>query len=354
MKPFAFMQPRSVSEATAAASTTVAQAMIAGSKPSDDFILKAGGIDLLDLMKEEFQPHGLVDLHLVPDLDRVTDMGLSGIHVGPLVTLAKLAANPIVRERYSALAGAAGASASPQIRNVATLGGNLLQRPRCWYFRSKDFHCLRNGGHHCFAIEGENRYHAIFDNQTCAIVHPSTVATALVALGAIIELTNARGEIRTMPLEAFLISSTTDVHRENDLQSQELLSAVRLPFLSETTRSVHLKQGETDSFDWPIADVAVVLDLAPDGRCVNAAVVLGAAAPVPYRARAAEAFLTETHIDETIAREAAKLALGGATPLAQNAYKIPLLETLVRRAILAAAAGMAVYGDNVSRPRPIS
>ena len=338
MKRFAFIHARSIAEATAAASTTVAEAMIAQSSPSHAFILKAGGIDILDLMKEGLQPQGLIDLREVPDLDRVTDMGVSGLRLGPLLTLARLAEDPIVRERYSAVADAAGASASPQIRNVATLGGNLLQRPRCWYFRSSDFHCLRKGGDHCFAIAGENQYHALFDNQKCAIVHPSTIATALVALGAVVELTNARGEIRTMLLEEFLISSTTDVHRENDLQPHELLSAVQLPLLSETTRSIHVKQGEKDSFDWPLAEVAVVLDFANDGRCRRAAVVLGAAAPVPHRASAAEAFLTETRIDEPIAREAAKLALDGAMPLAQNAYKIPLFETLTRRAILAAAS----------------
>jgi xanthine dehydrogenase YagS FAD-binding subunit len=336
MKPFAFVRAQSVAEAAASASTTVAAAMVAQSSPSQDKFLKAGGIDLLDLMKEGLAPQGLIDLRQVPHLDGVTDAGASGVRIGPLLTLAKVSTNDLIQGRYSALAQAAGAAASPQIRNVATLGGNLLQRPRCWYFRSHDFHCLRKGGGHCFAINGENQHHALFDNHVCAIVHPSTVATALVALGASVELTNASGDVRTLLLENFLLSSTDDVHRENDLEPQEVLTAVQLPLLSESTRSVYLKQGEKDSFDWPLAEVAVAIDRAADGRCLRAAVVLGAAAPVPHRARAAEALLEGAHIDERVAADAAKRALEGATPLAQNAYKIPLFEALVRRAILAA------------------
>ena len=318
MKPFAFVRAQSVAEAAASASTTVAAAMVAQSSPSQDKFLKAGGIDLLDLMKEGLAPQGLIDLRQVPHLDGVTDAGASGVRIGPLLTLAKVSTNDLIQGRYSAL------------------GGNLLQRPRCWYFRSHDFHCLRKGGGHCFAINGENQHHALFDNHVCAIVHPSTVATALVALGASVELTNASGDVRTLLLENFLLSSTDDVHRENDLEPQEVLTAVQLPLLSESTRSVYLKQGEKDSFDWPLAEVAVAIDRAADGRCLRAAVVLGAAAPVPHRARAAEALLEGAHIDERVAADAAKRALEGATPLAQNAYKIPLFVALVRRAILAA------------------
>ena len=336
MMPFAFIRAQSVAEASASASTTVAAAMIAPSTPAE-FILKAGGIDLLDLMKEGLAPQGLVDLRGVPGLDRIADAGSSGVRIGPLITLAKLAANEMVGERYGALAQAAGMAASPQIRNVATLGGNILQRPRCWYFRSRDFHCLRKGGGHCFAIAGENQYHGLFDNHVCAIVHPSTTATALVALGASVELTGASGDVRTVLLEDFLLSSGDDVHRENDLQPQELLTAVLLPPLSSSARSIHLKQGEKDSFDWPLAEVAVVIERAGDGRCIRASVVLGAVAPVPHRADAAEAVLVNAQIDDAVAADAAKRALDGATPLTKNAYKIPLIETLVRRAILAAA-----------------
>ncbi len=236
------------------------------------------------------------------------------------------------------LADAVRGSASPQIRNVGTLGGNLLQRPRCWYFRSHAYHCLRKGGGHCFAISGENQYHAIFGNMPCAIVHPSTVATMLVALGAGVELTDAAGGRRQLALEDFFVAPERDLQRENDLQPNEILSAIRLPKPSPGLRTAYLRQGEKEMFVWPLADVAVALELAPDGACRRAAIVLGAAAPVPHRARAAEAALTGQRIDEATAAAAAHAALDGATPLSKNAYKLPLFETLVRRAILKAVA----------------
>jgi xanthine dehydrogenase YagS FAD-binding subunit len=195
---------------------------------------------------------------------------------------------------------------------------------------------LRKGGGHCFAIDGENQYHAIFDNRFCAIVHPSTAATALVALGASIELTDAEGAMRRTLLEDFFIGPAKDVQRENDLKPHEILTAVLLP-PSSGLRMAHLKLAQKESFDWPLADVAVVIDLAPDGRCRRASIVLGAAAPTPHRARAAEALLTDVAIDEPVARAAGRAALDGATPLSKNIYKLPMFETIVQRAILRAA-----------------
>ncbi|MEI9963415.1 MAG: FAD binding domain-containing protein [Caulobacteraceae bacterium] len=337
MNRFAWTSPRTVSEAAAAASVTVADAIArppAGAKA----IVKAGGIDLLDLMKEDLlAPDTLVNLREIPGLNVVAE-DAGGLRIGPMVTLAALGSHALVRQRYPALADALGQSASPQIRNVATVGGNLLQRPRCWYFRSLAHHCTRKGGDHCFALSGQNQYHAIFDHFPCAIVHPSTMATPLVALGASVELTDAAGAVRRPLLEDFFVSPSKDPHRENDLRPQEILTAVNLPALPAGTRMAHLKQGEKDSFDWPLADVAVVLRRGRDGRCTAASVVLGAAAPTPHRAKAAEAALLGKRIDETVARAAASAALDGAQPLSMNAYKLPLFEALTRRAILAAVA----------------
>jgi xanthine dehydrogenase YagS FAD-binding subunit len=146
-----------------------------GARSGDVRIVKDGGIDLIDLMKEGLlAPAEVISLTAVPGLDAIAPTPDGGLSVGSMVTLARLAADPMIRERYPALAEAAGESASPQIRAVATLGGNLLQRPRCWYFRSAEFRCLRKGGGRCYAISGENQYHAIFNNRFCAIVHPST------------------------------------------------------------------------------------------------------------------------------------------------------------------------------------
>ena len=290
-------------------------------------------------MKENLlAPSTVVSLKDVPGLDAVVEESAGALRIGPMATLAGLAAHPALRERYPALADAAQGSASPQIRNVATLGGNLLQRPRCWYFRAAEYHCLRKGGGHCFAIPGENQHHAIFDNSVCAIVHPSTAATALTALGATVELTDAEGAVRRVLLEDFFTPPDRDVQRENDLKPREILTAILLPPLPSSARMAHLKLAEKDSFDWPLADVAVVLDFEPNGGCKRAAIVLGAAAPTPRRAKTAEAVLTGRPIDEQAARQAGRAALDGAAPLAKNAYKLPLFEVLVERAILKAAA----------------
>jgi xanthine dehydrogenase YagS FAD-binding subunit len=341
MQHFEWLNARSAAEAATAGATTVAAAMVATSADRvsrDAVIVKAGGIDLLDLMKEGLlQPRRIVNLRGIAGLDRIVAQDDGTLRIGALVTIAQVAGSTIVRQGHAALAKAAGSTASPQIRNVATLGGNLLQRPRCWYFRSVSHHCVRKGGETCFAFGGENQYHAIFDQNGCAIVHPSTAATALVALGAKLVLVNAEGASREVALEDFYLLPDKDTHRENDLKPGEILSAVVLPKPELSVRSLHLKQGEKDSFDWPIADVAVLLDCDASGVCRRASIVLGAAAPVPHRAKAAEAVLIGKPVREETARDAARAALTGAMPLAKNAYKLPIFETLVRRAILAAA-----------------
>jgi xanthine dehydrogenase YagS FAD-binding subunit len=338
---FEWASARDLAAALRAGSVTVANAMrTPGGVPGTDaVIVKAGGIDLLDLMKEGLlTPRRVVDLRGIPELGRVAEEPAGSLRIGAMVTLAQLVLHPLVRARYGALAQAAGQSASPQIRNVATLGGNLLQRPRCWYFRSRHHHCVRKGGGACFAFAGENRHHALFGHDGCAMVHPSTAATALVAFDAKVELVNSRGARRVVALETFFLPPGKDIARENDLQPGEILTAVILPPARPGRRSFHLRQGELYSFDWPIADVAAVLDLDRDGVCRRAAVVLGAAAPVPYRARGAESALAGKRISADSARSAAAAAVAGAAPLGGNAYKIPVFEALVGRAIVNAAS----------------
>ena len=300
-------------------------------------VVKAGGVDLLDRMKEGIvSPSRLVDIQPLKDLAFVREEA-DGLHLGPLVTLAQLDAHPTVRGRYPALADAAGHAATPQVRNMATLGGNLAQRPRCWYFRSFDFVCRKKGGEVCFAIEGEHQYHAILGNQLCAAVHPSTPATALVALAARVKLTRPGGE-RVILLEDFFVAPEKDPARETVLGADELVTEVVVPAPSASLRTAYHKQGEKESFDWPVADVAVALEI--DGRtCRRATIALGAAAPVPLRARKAEALLVGQVVDERSAQAAAEAAMSGATPLAHNGYKIQVFKTVIRRTILAALGG---------------
>jgi xanthine dehydrogenase YagS FAD-binding subunit len=309
--------------------TDLASAIAAGARQGALF--KAGGVDVTDLMKEHVaQPATLVNLRRVGELDFLRVDG-GTLSIGPLVTLARLSEDRRVVENARALAQAAGWAATPQIRNLATLGGNLAQRPRCPYFRSETFHCRRKGGAECFAIPGENQDHAVFDNDLCAIVHPSGTATALVALRASLRLEGPRGE-RLVPIEQFFVKPEQDVTRENVLLPGELIVEVRVP---AGRRSEYVKLMQKQTFDWPLADAAVAWDGAA-GPIRNARVVLGAAAPVPWRATAAEKSLEGKSLDEAAALAAASLATQGATPLTSNKHKLPALQAAVLRSLRAA------------------
>jgi xanthine dehydrogenase YagS FAD-binding subunit len=301
---------------------------------------KAGGIDLLDLMKENLvAPPRLVNIRNIKALKFIHEEKYQ-LRIGPLTTLAELAADENINRDCRALALAAAAAATPQVRNMATLGGNLLQRPRCWYFRNESFVCRKKGGEICYAHDGENQYHAIFHNDLCAMVHPSAMACALIAHGAKVELTSAKGK-REVLLEKFLILPSVDLHRENTIGDDEMITEIRVPRTPGDGTSAYIKQGQKESFDWPLAEVAVVLEKDKHGQCRHASVVLGGAAPVPYRAVATEQKLQGAMIDEALARRAADAVLAEATPLSQNVYKIPIFRAVIVRTILMANQGGA-------------
>jgi len=336
MNKFEWLQVKTAQEAAKSATCTAPQLTVAsrnGIMPNSA-IIKAGGIDLLDLMKEGvLKSSCLVNIRSLPALQCASFEAGKGMQIGSLLTLSEIENNKDIRQRFAALAESAAHIATPNIRNVATVGGNLLQRPRCWYFRSADFDCLKKGGSHCFAIDGENKYHAIFDNQKCPAVHASTIAVALVALGASIDILGAEGKTKNIKVENFFNGPSIDVQKENSLAPNELITFIRIP--DKKLRSAHLKFGEKESYDWSIADCAVALDMNGD-VCKTASVVVGAVAPVPWRAREAENALAGKKITESLAREAAELALKHATPLAQNAYKVQLSKVAIERTILKA------------------
>lgn len=297
-------------------------------------MLKAGGVDVIDRLKEGLdKPTRLVNIRNIAGLDKITE-DASGVKIGPMVTLAQLDESPVIRRKYTALADAAGHAATPQIRNQATVGGNLLQRPRCWYFRSQDFHCLKKGGARCFAQEGENEYHAVFGNKVCAIVHPSAAGVALMALGAKLEITGGRGK-REVAIENFWVRPEDDIRRENSLGADEVITSINIPAQGAGVTSAYMKIGEKESFDWPISEVAAVIEMS-GANVGKASIILGAAAPVPLRLRQVEAALAGKPLNEESARAAAALATQGATPLDNNEYKLPIIQTMVRRTILAA------------------
>jgi xanthine dehydrogenase YagS FAD-binding subunit len=297
-------------------------------------LAKAGGIDLLDLLKERIvAPSRLVNLLPLAELGAIRHQPDGSLALGPTVTLQRIADDAGIRARFAALAQAAGSAANPQIRNVATVGGNLCQRPRCWYFRHAEFVCLKKGGNTCFAREGESRYHAILGGGPSYIVHPSTMATALSALGASVRVAKAGAAEREIPLDKFFALPTVDEERENVLGPGELITAIRVPAPSTGGRSAYVVAKEREVYDWPLGEVAVALALR--GATVErASVVLGAVAPIPWRAKGAEAALVGKRIDEASAAAAGRAAVEGARPLAHNGYKVPLTTELVRRAVL--------------------
>jgi xanthine dehydrogenase YagS FAD-binding subunit len=259
-----------------------------------------------------------------------------GLRLGALARLSEVAAHPAVRARYAALAEAAAEAATPQIRNLGTVGGNLLQRPRCWYFRNPDIVCLKKGGRACYAVNGLNRYHAILGGGPSFIVHPSNLAPALIAFGASARLSGPGGE-RKVVLGQFFALPSIDAMRENVLQPGEIVVEVTLPPPAPSAGSAYLEVREKQSFDWPLVSVAAMLVVDPGSKKIHQAnVVLGAVAPIPWRSREAEQVLSGAVLDRARAASAAEAALKNARPLPHNAYKVAIARALVRRAVLRA------------------
>jgi xanthine dehydrogenase YagS FAD-binding subunit len=301
-------------------------------------VFKAGGIDLLDLMKEGMvHPQRLVNIRFLEELRQQQVDAQGNLHLGASLTLEELEKHPLLQEgAYRALSQAGGGAATPQIRNMATLGGNLCQRPRCWYFRNQDFNCLRKGGSRCFALEGENQYHAVLDTQQgCVMVHPSALAVALIALRAHIKVFSSE-ESREFPLEEFFVRPAQHIQKETVLAEDELIQEVILPAPRPGERSFYYKQKAKQSFDWPLAEVAVSLRLE-EGTCQEARIVLGAAAPTPWRALEAEAVLKQQKITKALAQQCAEQAMEKAMPLSQNRYKVALFKAVIRRSVCWAA-----------------
>jgi xanthine dehydrogenase YagS FAD-binding subunit len=320
MQSFEWVDAQSVEEATALLAATTRDAPV---------IAKAGGMDLLDLMKEGIvQPTRVVNLKSIPSLGRI-HVDDRGMQLGALVTLAEIARHPVISKQYRALAESAQHAATPQVRNAATIGGNLLQRSRCWYFRNEHFHKLATADH------SEHQYHAIFDNRQTVMVHASTPATALLAYDASVHLTLVGGSSRTVPLAEFLLPPSMTHDRDTVIADGEVLTHISVPALPKNTRCAYHKQTERDSYDWPICDVAVALQM--NGSKVSGAkIVTGWVAPTPRRAFASEQILVGQELNPRTATAAARAAVQDATPLAKNAYKVKVLETVVQRTLLAA------------------
>ena len=293
-----------------------------------DSRLHAGGTDLLGCLRDEvFGAKKIVSISHFKDLQgiRVTNQG--GLRIGALTTLLEVANNKTIQERYPALAKGASEVASPQLRNQGTIGGNICQKPRCWYYRG-EFHCLRKGGDRCYAYQGENHFHCIFGSGgICYIVHPSDTAPCLVAYDATLQVVGPK-ETRRIPLAKFYVLPSKDVQKETVLTPNEIVTEILLPPPSQGLRSSYRKVRTRQSWDFALAGVALAIKF--DGEKIERArAVLSGAAPVPWRSRELEEIITGKRLDaETISR-AAEAAVKNAEPLKHNAYKIPLFRGVI-------------------------
>ncbi len=297
--------------------------------------LIAGGTDLLTLMKADLiAPSRLIDVKPIRALRsiRLADDGATRIGAG--TTLAEIERDAGLAKRLPILRQAVRDAATPQLRAMATVGGNLLQRNRCWYFRGP-YACWLKGGDECFAREGENKYQAIFDEGPCVAVHPSDLAPALIALDANVVIAGALGE-RAMLVADLLQAPTSEARIEHRLGADEVITAIEIPAQPAGAQGVYLKQMDRQAWTFALVSAAAQVTVS-DGVVAQARLVLGGVANTPRRVAAAEKLLMGQPLTPALAAQGAEAAVADATPLAHNRYKVPLARELARRALLLAA-----------------
>lgn len=320
MVDFDYLQPRTLEEASGLLL-----------KANGKAIPYSGGTDALSLLKEEIiSPNEVINLKNIPNLTTIEYENGKGLRIGGLVTITDIAENPIIAEKYAVLSEAANVIASPQLRNVGTLGGNLNQRPRCWYFR-KEFDCIRKGGSICYAVDGENKYHCIIGGGPCYIVHPSDMAVALLALDASVNIYSGK-KSRTIPISEFFVLPDVNYLKENILKPGEILTEVIVPELPNDTRSGYYKFMERDVWDFAVVSVAAVL--TKNGSALkNGRITYGGVAPVPWLDKNINSRLKGLSLDDSSIEKAVSQILKDADPLEQNEYKIPLARNITRNMI---------------------
>jgi xanthine dehydrogenase YagS FAD-binding subunit len=296
--------------------------------------LIAGGTDLLGILKDQIvpdYPEVIINIKTIPGLNYIREDS-KGLKIGGLTTLSNIAGSSVIKEKYKALAEAAYAVATPQIRNMATFAGNLCQEVRCWYYRYPHaiggrLLCLRKGSGPCLAVSGDNRYHAILGGKGCFAVCPSDTAVALTALNATIRIAGARKN-RIVPIKDFFTTLG------NLLQPGEIVTEIQIPKPLDKAKQTFLKLTLRKPVDFAIVSVASVISLEGE-ICRDASIALGAVAPVPIKAVQAEQIIKGKPLDAKTAEQAAEAAVAGAKPLSMNAYKIEETKILVQRAIMA-------------------
>ena len=294
----------------------------------------AGGTDLLGCLRDGvFQADKLVSLGGLAELKGIRETA-KGVQIGALTPVSELAESETLRRRYTALAQAASEVASPQLRNQGTLGGNLCQKPRCWYYRG-EFECLRKGGEICYATAGDNRYHCIFGGDPCYYVHPSDTAPALIALEAAVVIVGPRGS-RTAPAERFFVPPSQNPKVETVLQPGEIVTEIRLPAAWDGAISSYRKVRARGAWDFALAGLAVAFQMSGK-QITKCRLVMSGVAPVPWRLVRVEEMLTGHELTPELAAKAAEAAAQGAEPMDHNAYKVTLTQGLVEQQLKAIA-----------------
>ena len=311
---------------------TLEQVISLPAEEKDKFCLMAGGTDLLGEIKDEIiSPEFVVDLKSIPGLSYI-QKEKERVKIGALTTVAELAENPFIKTDYPVLHQAALSLATPQLRNVGTVGGNLCQRPRCWYYRDPHVMCRKKGGNRCFASDGRNKYHAILGARVCHIVHPSDLAPALISLDAEITIRSPQKE-KTLSLADFFTLPQVNVRKENILEPNEVLSEIRIPLAKKGEKSTYLKFKERGTWDFTVVSAAVKGTVS--GRTFkDIRIVLGGVAPIPWRLKIAEDMIKGKKVTEDLLSQAAREALKEARPLKDNGYKKELAGTVLSRAVL--------------------
>ncbi|MBI5251249.1 MAG: xanthine dehydrogenase family protein subunit M [Desulfomonile tiedjei] len=298
----------------------------------------AGGTDLLGCLRDNvFGALKVVSINALDDLRGIRQTPDRGVRIGALATITQVENHELINERYKGLAMGASEVASPQLRNQGTIGGNICQKPRCWYYRG-EFHCIRKGGNLCYAFGGENQFHCIFgSDKKCCIVHPSDIAPALVAFDARVRVSGHKGD-RLVPIEKFYVLPGEDVERETVLEAGEIVTEIILPPIIEGTRSSYRKVRARRSWDFALAGVALALVLK-GGKVESGRVVLSGAAPVPWRSHTVEKVIIGQKLDSKTITRAAETAVHNAEPLAKNSYKIPLFKAIIEEELTKIAIG---------------
>ncbi len=322
IRNFSYVKAGSIAEAIKALGTKGAR-------------LHAGGTDLLGCLRDGiFEAARVVSISGLKELKGISAKPDGGVRIGALTTVADVAASAVIVEKYPVLAQAAGEVGSPQLREQGTLGGNLCQRPRCWYFRG-DFHCAKKGGDMCYSVDGENQYHAVFGGGPCFAVHPSDTAVALVALQAQLVIAGLGGS-KPVKIEAFFTGPDKSIEKENILQPGEIVTEIHLPPATGRMRSSYRKLRARLAWDFALASVGLALKF--NGESIGAArVVLGGVAPYPWRAQAAEKLLIGKKLDGKLAAACAAASAEGANPMRDNAYKVEMVKGAVEESLLAFA-----------------